>query len=52
VTLTFVIQFDVNKCHYLIDLDLIEETAKEPRYVMNKANWKVLSSAHFMDASR
>ncbi|XP_064638611.1 alpha-1,2-mannosyltransferase ALG9-like [Lineus longissimus] len=44
--------FDVNKCHYLIDLDASEETAREPRYVMNTTNWKVLASSHFMDASR
>ncbi|KAK3094553.1 hypothetical protein FSP39_003298 [Pinctada imbricata] len=43
---------NVTKCHYLIDLDVPEETKYEPRYSLNTEDWKVLHSVKFLHASR
>lgn len=43
---------NVNKCHYLIDLDLPNETELEPRYSQRRDEWKILASYKFLDGSR
>ncbi|XP_033760507.1 alpha-1,2-mannosyltransferase ALG9-like [Pecten maximus] len=43
---------DISKCHYLIDLDLDQESPLEPRYSQKKDEWKILLSVEFLDASR
>ncbi|KAJ8309925.1 hypothetical protein KUTeg_011790 [Tegillarca granosa] len=42
---------NVNKCHYLIDLDLPNETELEPRYSQRRDEWKILASYKFLDGS-
>ncbi|XP_014679801.1 PREDICTED: alpha-1,2-mannosyltransferase ALG9-like isoform X2 [Priapulus caudatus] len=43
---------DVKYCHYLIDLDLPQESALEPRYTQMSNDWKVIASHPFLDAPR
>lgn len=44
--------FDVNKCHFLLDLDLGRETQLEPIYSKRRDKWKVIKSLTFLDAAR
>ncbi|XP_045153677.1 alpha-1,2-mannosyltransferase ALG9 [Echinops telfairi] len=43
---------DINKCHYLVDLDTSRETPREPNYSSNREKWISLASRPFLDASR
>lgn len=43
---------NVKNCHYLVDLDVSEETPKEPRYSAKKDEWEVVSSVKFLDSAR
>ncbi|XP_042538731.1 alpha-1,2-mannosyltransferase ALG9 isoform X3 [Dipodomys spectabilis] len=43
---------DINKCHYLVDLDTMTETPREPKYASNKEEWISLAYRPFLDASR
>lgn len=43
--------FDINKCHFLLDLDLGQETELEPVYA-KKENWKVVKSLAFLNAAK
>ncbi|KAL3846811.1 hypothetical protein ACJMK2_017765 [Sinanodonta woodiana] len=52
IYLFYILQTNVSRCHYLIDLDLPKETELEPRYAANLEEWKVLASVKFLDASR
>lgn len=42
--------FDINKCHFLLDLDVGKETELEPAYSRMKDKWKVVKSVEFLDA--
>ncbi|KAM5132548.1 alpha-1,2-mannosyltransferase ALG9 isoform 1-T1 [Mantella aurantiaca] len=42
---------DINKCYYLVDLDTVTETAREPRY-STKEEWVVVAFKPFLDTSR
>ncbi|XP_053308593.1 alpha-1,2-mannosyltransferase ALG9 isoform X2 [Spea bombifrons] len=42
---------DISKCHYLVDLDSVTETAREPRYSA-KEDWTVIAYKPFLDATR
>ncbi|XP_030838105.1 alpha-1,2-mannosyltransferase ALG9 isoform X1 [Strongylocentrotus purpuratus] len=42
---------DISKCHYLVDLDMPVETAREPRYANRTDEWQVVASQRFMDAA-
>ncbi|XP_069081105.1 alpha-1,2-mannosyltransferase ALG9 isoform X1 [Pleurodeles waltl] len=43
---------DLGKCHYLVDLDTVNETPREPRYSANKDEWMVIAYKPFLDATR
>ncbi|XP_057551196.1 alpha-1,2-mannosyltransferase ALG9 isoform X7 [Hippopotamus amphibius kiboko] len=43
---------DISKCHYLVDLDTMRETPREPKYSSNREEWINLASRPFLDASR
>uniref|UniRef100_A0A4W2GFI5 Mannosyltransferase n=2 Tax=Bos TaxID=9903 RepID=A0A4W2GFI5_BOBOX len=43
---------DISKCHYLVDLDTMRETPREPKYSSNREEWINLAYRPFLDASR
>ncbi|XP_006151043.2 alpha-1,2-mannosyltransferase ALG9 isoform X2 [Tupaia chinensis] len=43
---------DISKCHYLVDLDTMHETPREPKYSSNREEWVSLAYRPFLDASR
>ncbi|XP_063111814.1 alpha-1,2-mannosyltransferase ALG9 isoform X3 [Cavia porcellus] len=43
---------DISKCHYLVDLDIMRETPREPKYSSNREEWIGLVHRPFLDASR
>ncbi|GAB1294196.1 Alpha-1,2-mannosyltransferase ALG9 [Apodemus speciosus] len=43
---------DISKCHYLVDLDTMRETPREPNYSSNREEWVSLAHRPFLDASR
>ncbi|XP_071784454.1 alpha-1,2-mannosyltransferase ALG9-like [Asterias amurensis] len=43
---------DISKCHYLIDLDLPQETAREPRYSRREEEWEIVGSMPYLDSQR
>lgn len=46
------LQFDISKCHYLVDLDTATEAPREPRYAANKDEWVSVAYKPFLDSSR
>lgn len=46
------VYFDVNKCHFLIDLDLGRETKLEPIYAKKRDKWKVVKNVPFLNAEK
>ncbi|RZB84946.1 alpha-1,2-mannosyltransferase ALG9 [Asbolus verrucosus] len=44
--------FNLNKCHFLLDLDLGKETDLEPIYAKMKDRWKVIKSYKFLNAEK
>lgn len=44
--------FDVNKCHFLLDLDVGRETDIEPLYARKRDKWKIVKSLPFLDVQR
>lgn len=42
--------FDINKCHFFLDLDLGKETSLEPIYSNKRDKWKVIKSLSFLNA--
>lgn len=44
--------FDINKCHFLLDLDVGRETELEPIYSRKRDKWKVVKSLPFLDAEK
>ncbi|XP_043284847.1 alpha-1,2-mannosyltransferase ALG9 [Venturia canescens] len=44
--------FDVEKCHFILDLDLGTETILEPNYSHQPEHFTVIKSSPFLDASR
>lgn len=46
------VQVDLRQCHYLVDLDIEEETPLEPRYSAVKDEWSVIAYKPFLHASR
>lgn len=49
---TFHFQISINKCHYLVDLDLPNYTELEPKYSQQIDDWRIVSSHLFIDTSR
>ncbi|XP_058302502.1 alpha-1,2-mannosyltransferase ALG9 isoform X3 [Hylobates moloch] len=43
---------DISKCHYLVDLDTMRETPREPKYSSNREEWISLAYRPFLDTSR
>ncbi|XP_034937310.1 alpha-1,2-mannosyltransferase ALG9 [Chelonus insularis] len=43
--------FDVEKCHFILDLDLGKETELEPNYSRQTDNFTVIKSCRFLDSS-
>ncbi|XP_036076395.1 alpha-1,2-mannosyltransferase ALG9 isoform X3 [Rousettus aegyptiacus] len=43
---------DIGKCHYLVDLETMRETSREPKYSSNREEWISLAYRPFLDASR
>ncbi|XP_021062594.1 alpha-1,2-mannosyltransferase ALG9 [Mus pahari] len=43
---------DISKCHYLVDLDTMRETPREPNYPSHREEWVSLAHRPFLDASR
>uniref|UniRef100_H0X7G0 Mannosyltransferase n=1 Tax=Otolemur garnettii TaxID=30611 RepID=H0X7G0_OTOGA len=43
---------NISKCHYLVDLDTMRETPREPNYSSYREEWISLASRPFLDASR
>uniref|UniRef100_A0A8I6A0N8 Mannosyltransferase n=1 Tax=Rattus norvegicus TaxID=10116 RepID=A0A8I6A0N8_RAT len=43
---------DISKCHYLVDVDTMRETPREPNYSSNREEWVSLAHRPFLDASR
>ncbi|XP_011240682.1 alpha-1,2-mannosyltransferase ALG9 isoform X10 [Mus musculus] len=43
---------DISKCHYLVDLDTMRETPREPNYSSHREEWVSLAHRPFLDASR
>ena len=46
------LQFNVERCHFLVDLDLPVATEMEPRYTQDKETWKIIAKFPFLDAAR
>lgn len=46
------VYFDINKCHFLIDLDLGRETKLEPIYANKRDRWKVVKNVAFLNAEK
>uniref|UniRef100_A0A1Y1MX13 Mannosyltransferase n=2 Tax=Photinus pyralis TaxID=7054 RepID=A0A1Y1MX13_PHOPY len=44
--------FDVNKCHFLLDLDLERESDLEPRYSKKRDKWTVIKSLPFLNVEK
>lgn len=44
--------FDIDKCHFLLDLDLGKETPLEPIYANNVDRWKVVKSLPFLNVEK
>lgn len=44
--------FDINKCHFLLDLDVGRETELEPNYSKQRDKWKVVKSLPFLNAEK
>ncbi|KAI0207455.1 Alpha-1,2-mannosyltransferase ALG9 [Lamellibrachia satsuma] len=42
----------LSQCQYLVDVDLLSDSPHEPCYSENKRDWKVVTSAKFLDSSR
>ena len=48
----FSMYFDVTKCHFLLDLNLGNETPLEPIYADRRDQWKVVKSYEFLNIAR
>ena len=46
------LQFPLDKCHFLVDLDLSEATPLQPRYSRDTAQWETLVKRPFLDTKR
>ena len=46
------LQFPLDKCHFLVDLDLSETTPLQPRYSQDTTQWETLVKYPFLDAKR
>ncbi|XP_063235032.1 alpha-1,2-mannosyltransferase ALG9 [Bacillus rossius redtenbacheri] len=44
--------FDVQHCHFLVDLDIGAESERQPNYSADKEHWSVIKSIPFLDAAR
>lgn len=44
--------FDINKCHFLLDLDVGRETELEPIYAKKRDKWKLVKNLRFLDAEK
>ncbi|XP_058808274.1 alpha-1,2-mannosyltransferase ALG9 isoform X2 [Phymastichus coffea] len=43
--------FDVEKCHFILDLDLNKETIGEPNYSRQTNRWIIIKSSKFLNAA-
>jgi alpha-1,2-mannosyltransferase len=46
------VYFNLNRCHFLLDLELDRETELEPNYAKMKDRWKAIKSYKFLDAEK
>ena len=46
------LQFEVSRCHLLVDLDLPVTSPLEPRYAQDTSNWKIAAKYPFLDPAR
>ncbi|XP_069676625.1 alpha-1,2-mannosyltransferase ALG9 isoform X1 [Periplaneta americana] len=44
--------FDIDRCHFLVDLDMGATTALEPNYTQQTDRWIVIKSIPFLDTER
>ncbi|KAL3282796.1 hypothetical protein HHI36_005962 [Cryptolaemus montrouzieri] len=44
------VYFDIDKCHFLLDLDLGRQTTLEPNYANLTDRWKIISTYSFLNA--
>ncbi|XP_068086468.1 alpha-1,2-mannosyltransferase ALG9 [Anabrus simplex] len=44
--------FDVDRCHFLVDLDLGRYSVWEPNYAAQEEKWTILKSIPFLDAEK
>jgi hypothetical protein len=47
-----VLQFDVERCHFLVDLDLGTDSEFEPNYSQQTDRWTVIKSIPFLDTAK
>ena len=45
-------QFDINDCYFMVDLDVPSSSDLEIRYAQDHKNWHLVASYPFLDASR
>lgn len=46
------VYFDINKCHFLLDLNLDRETELEPIYAKQKDKWKLVKALPFLNTEK
>ena len=46
------LQFELSKCHFLVDLDLPVGSPLEPRYAQETKTWKTIAKYPFLDPAR
>ena len=47
-----IVQFDIEDCHFLVDLETERHSELEPCYACDKDRWHLVASYPFLDASR
>ena len=45
-------QFDIEECHFLVDLETGRHSELEPCYSCDEQHWHLVASYPFLDASR
>jgi hypothetical protein len=46
------VQFELSRCHLLVDLDLPVTSPLEPRYAQDTSSWKIAAQYPFLDPAR
>ena len=47
-----ILQFSLENCHFLVDLDLPETTPLQPRYSRDTEHWDTVVKIPFLDSNR